>query len=98
MPQVFQRRAIRLRRGPFFALPTRNTRSSCAARFDDVLDAQQINPVVNQFRKSYGGSVAFEENTADPAVAQQLAREATLAVLAAAAGSFPFMLWRRRIG
>jgi len=65
-----------------------------AARFDDVLDAQQINTVVDQFRESYGTSVAFEENTADPAVAQQLAREAIFAILAAVAGSFLFTLWR----
>lgn len=65
-----------------------------AARFDDVLNAQQISSVVDQFRNSYGTSVAFEENTADPAVAQQLAREAILAILAAVAGSFLFTLWR----
>ena len=63
-----------------------------------MLDAQQIKTVVRQFRKSYGGSVAFDENTADPAVARQLAREAILAILAAVAGSFPFTLRRRRTG
>src|SRR5262249_12253606 len=65
-----------------------------AARFDDVLNAQQVNTVVDQFRKSYGTSVAFEENTADPAVAQQLAREAIPAILAPGARSFLFTLWR----
>jgi preprotein translocase SecF subunit len=65
-----------------------------AARFDDVLDAGRINAIVDVFRKSFGPSVAFEENTADPAVARQLAVEAIYAIVLAIAGSFFFILLR----
>lgn len=69
-------------------------RNLVAARFDDVLDAAQIGQIVDVFRQLDGPDVAFEENTADPIVARQLAIEAVYAILLALAGSFLFILWR----
>lgn len=51
-----------------------------AARFDDALSQEKIARIVQQFRDAYGEAVAYQENTADPAVARDLARQACLAV------------------
>lgn len=69
-------------------------RNMVAARFDDVLDTAQVNSVVAQFRKVYGPSVTFAENTADPAVARTLARQSVLVVLLSLLGTGLFILWR----
>ena len=65
-----------------------------AARFDSVLDAPEVNKIVNAFKKEYGSSVAFQENTADPAVAQELVVKAIYAVSLAIVGIFIFVTFR----
>ena len=65
-----------------------------ATRFDDVLDTQQVNDVVDQFKEAYGPSVSFEENTADPGVARHLIVQSISVVLIALAGTFLFIFWR----
>lgn len=65
-----------------------------AARFDDVLSVDQIGREVDAFKSDYGSTVAFEENTADPSVARQLAVEAIGAIAAALIGVFVFLVWR----
>lgn len=65
-----------------------------AARFDDVLDAEQVNKIVDAFKKEYGSSVAFQENTADPAVAQELVVKAIYAIGFAILGVFIFVALR----
>lgn len=65
-----------------------------AARFDDVLTTDQVNDVIAQFRDSYGPTVSFAENTADPGVARHLVMQSIAVVLLALAGTFLFILWR----
>lgn len=65
-----------------------------AARFDNVLDAKQINKTVDAFKKEYGTGVAFQENTADPIVAEQLRRESIVAIAVAIAVTFVFLALR----
>ncbi len=65
-----------------------------AVRFDDVLQADEINQVVDGFKKEYGADVAFQENTADPAVARELVNKAIYAVGFSVLGVFVFVLWR----
>ncbi|MFI5013884.1 MAG: protein translocase subunit SecF [Hyphomicrobiales bacterium] len=55
-------------------------RDQVAARFDDALDQGKIERIVEQFRSAYGDKVAYQANTADPAVAQDLARQAVVAI------------------
>jgi preprotein translocase SecF subunit len=57
-----------------------------AARFDNALDQGKIARIIEQFRNVYGDQVAYQENTADPAVAQDLARQAAVAIGLALAG------------
>jgi SecD/SecF fusion protein len=56
-----------------------------AARFDNALPPDKINRIVDQFRPVYGDKIAFQENTADPVVAQDLARQALFAIALALA-------------
>jgi len=65
-----------------------------ATRFDDVLDTQQVNDIVDQFKEAYGPAVSFEENTADPGVARHLIVQSISVVLIALAGTFLFIFWR----
>ena len=65
-----------------------------AARFDHVLNATQINKIVNEFKKVYGANVAFIENTADPIVAQELVSKAINAIAFAILGVFLFVTFR----
>jgi preprotein translocase SecF subunit len=65
-----------------------------ATRFDDVLDTQQVNDVVDQFKEAYGPAVSFEENTADPGVARHLIVQSISVVLIALAATFFFILLR----
>lgn len=65
-----------------------------AARFDDVLNASQINQIIGGFKQEYGSSVAFQENTADPAVAQELVVKAIYAIAFAILGIFLFVIFR----
>jgi preprotein translocase SecF subunit len=73
-----------------------------AARFDNALTPAKINRIVDQFRAVYGDKVAFQENTADPVVAQDLARQALLAVALALAALAALVTirfgWRYAIG
>lgn len=65
-----------------------------AARFDDVLAADDITKIVDAFKEKYGSSVAFQENTADPAIAQQLVTQAIYAIGFAILGVFVFVMMR----
>lgn len=69
-----------------------------AVRFDDVLNTEQVNSVVDQFRGTYGDAVTFAENTADPAVARHLVGQSIGVVLMALGGSFLFILLRFGLG
>jgi SecD/SecF fusion protein len=65
-----------------------------AARFDDVLNATQINQIISGFKQEYGSSVAFQENTADPGIAQELVVKAIYAICFAILGIFIFVALR----
>lgn len=65
-----------------------------AARFDNVLNATQINQIISGFKKEYGSSVAFQENTADPGIAQELVVKAIYAICCAILGIFIFVALR----
>jgi preprotein translocase SecF subunit len=65
-----------------------------AARFDNVLNADEINKIIDRFKKEYGSSVAFQENTADPTVAQELVVKTIYAIALAILGIFLFVNWR----
>jgi preprotein translocase SecF subunit len=65
-----------------------------AARFDNVLNGTEVNQIVDRFKKDYGSSVAYQENTADPIVANQLATQAIYAIAFASLGIFAFV-WIR---
>jgi len=65
-----------------------------ALRFDDILDTQQVNDVVDQFKETYGPTVSFEENTADPGVARHLVVQSISVVLIALAATCLFIFWR----
>ena len=54
-----------------------------AARFDDVLESDDIDKIVDAFKEKYGDNVTFEENTSDPAVAQELKTKAIYVTLIA---------------
>jgi SecD/SecF fusion protein len=56
-----------------------------AARFDNALTADDVTKIVGEFKAVYGDQVAYQENTADPAVANALAHQAVTAVLVALA-------------
>lgn len=62
-----------------------------AARFDNVLNANEINQVVDAYKKDYGSNVTFTENTADPIVAQALVIQTIYAVAFAIVGIFIFV-------
>lgn len=53
-----------------------------------------MNKIVDAFKKEYGSSVAFQENTADPAVAQELVVKAIYAIGFAILGVFIFVALR----
>ncbi len=65
-----------------------------AARFDNVLNATEVNRIIDAFKKTYGPSVAFQENTADPAVARELVVKAIYALVFAILGIFIFVTLR----
>jgi SecD/SecF fusion protein len=65
-----------------------------AARFDNVLDAPEINKIIDGFKKEYGARVAFQENTSDPAVAQELVVKALYTIGFAIVGLFIFIAIR----
>lgn len=65
-----------------------------AVRFDNVLKADELTQVIDGYKAVYGSAVAYQENTADPAVARDLARQAAYAVAFAVIGLFAFVSWR----
>ena len=68
--------------------------SHIAARFDDVLSADEVNRAVAGFKTVYGERVSFEENTSDPGVAQELGVKAAQSIALAALGILIFISWR----
>lgn len=76
--------------------------SHIAARFDDVLEADDIDTIVGAFKEKYGDSVTFEENTSDPAVAEELKTKAIYVTAIAIAAIVAFVAirfeWRFALG
>ena len=62
-----------------------------AARFDEILQPDELGAVVDAFKLKYGDKVVYEENTADPGVARDFARKAVFALLAACVGIVLFV-------
>ncbi len=58
-------------------------RDQVAARFDNALSPEEVTLIVDKFKRIYGDKVAVQANTADPAVANDLARQAMVAVAVA---------------
>ncbi|MCC2685789.1 MAG: subunit SecF of preprotein translocase [Paenibacillaceae bacterium] len=54
-----------------------------SARFDKVLNADEVNKIMDQFTKAYGDQVSKEENTVDTELAAELALKALYGVLVA---------------
>ncbi|MDH2906562.1 MAG: protein translocase subunit SecF [Candidatus Nitrosotalea sp.] len=65
-----------------------------AARFDNVLQSNDVNAIMNDFKANYTKNVVYEENTYDPAVAQDLAIKAVYVILAAIAAIVTFVTIR----
>ncbi|MBS0338124.1 MAG: protein translocase subunit SecF [Proteobacteria bacterium] len=55
-------------------------RDQVAARFDNPLKSDEVAKIVDAFRSVYGNNVSYQQNTADPAVANDLARQAIVAI------------------
>jgi preprotein translocase SecF subunit len=64
------------------------------ARFDNALPPEKIARIVDQFKTDYGDTVAYQENTADPAVARDLVRQAFSAVGLALVALAALVTWR----
>jgi len=64
------------------------------ARFDNALPPEKIARIVDQFKTAYGDKVAYQENTADPAVARDLVRQALIAVALALVALAALVTWR----
>ena len=64
------------------------------ARFDNALPPEKIARIVDQFKMAYGDKVAYQENTADPAVARDLVRQALIAVALALVALAALVSWR----
>jgi len=71
-----------------------SNKDQVAARFDDVLNSSQVNDVIAAFREKYGDNVAYQENTANPAVARLLGIQAIRAIAFAVVAIFLFILLR----
>ncbi|MEI8026712.1 MAG: protein translocase subunit SecF [Pseudomonadota bacterium] len=65
-----------------------------AARFDEILKPADLNKIIEAFKTKYENKVVYEENTADPGVAQQFARRAVYALVAAFLSIFLFIGFR----
>lgn len=65
-----------------------------AARFDNVLQSNDVNSIINDFKANYTKNVVYEENTYDPAVAQALATTAVYVILIAVAAIVAFVTIR----
>lgn len=64
------------------------------ARFGDALPPQKIARIVDHFKAAYGDNVACQENTADPALARALVRQALFAVALSLAAPAALVSWR----
>ncbi|MEI6834698.1 MAG: protein translocase subunit SecF [bacterium] len=62
-----------------------------AARFDEILKPADLNKIIEAFKAKYDNKVVYEENTADPGVAQQFAKRAIYALVAAFLSIFLFI-------
>ena len=65
-----------------------------AARFDNVLKSDDVNSIINAFKDNYTKNVVYEENTYDPAVAQDLETKAVYVILTAIAAIVVFVAIR----
>jgi SecD/SecF fusion protein len=57
-----------------------------SARFDKVLNADEVNKIMAQFSTAYGDQISKEENTVDTELAKELALKALYGVLIASIG------------
>ena len=64
-----------------------------AARFDDVLESDDVKKIIDTFKENYD-SVQYEENTSDPAIASELAIKAVYVILIALASIIVFVTVR----
>jgi len=71
-----------------------NDDNHIAARFDDVLEEDDVSTIIGAFKEDYGENVVYEENTYDPAVAQELTTKAMYAVAIAIIGIVAFVTIR----
>lgn len=65
--------------------------NAIAARFDNVLDHSKVDAIIAKVKQAYGPGVTYAENTADPAVAKELARKSVSVVLLAILGTALFI-------
>ncbi|HVS26230.1 MAG TPA: protein translocase subunit SecF [Burkholderiales bacterium] len=68
--------------------------NTIAARFDNVLDSSQVDAIIAKVKEAYGPGITYAENTADPAVAKELARKSVTVVLLAILGTALFIWYR----
>ncbi|MDE1763058.1 MAG: protein translocase subunit SecF [Thaumarchaeota archaeon] len=68
--------------------------NTIAVRFDNILNSTDINTVISAFKENYTKNVSYEENTYDPAVAQDLATKALYVILVAVAAVVTFVTIR----
>ncbi|MEI7025280.1 protein translocase subunit SecF [Paenibacillus sp. y28] len=61
-----------------------NTRAT--TRLDRVLNTDEINTIINQFKQAYGDNIVHEENTVDPGIARELGLKAIYAVALSSIG------------
>lgn len=63
-----------------------------AARFDDVLESDDVKKIIDTFKENY--VVQYEENTSDPAIASELASKAFYVILIALIAIIAFVTIR----
>lgn len=63
-----------------------------AARFDDVLESNDVKKIIDTFKENY--AVQYEENTSDPTIATELASKALYVILIAVAAIIVFVTVR----
>ena len=64
-----------------------------AARFDDVLESDDVKKIIDTFKENYD-NVQYEENTSDPAIASELASKAVYVILGALVAIIAFVTIR----
>ncbi|PTM58333.1 protein translocase subunit SecF [Desmospora activa] len=71
-----------------------NQRELLVFRTDESLDREKVNAIRDQFQKEFGKQVAVNEQTVDPIVGRELARNALISVLIASVGIILYVTLR----